>query len=80
VEQIFTDRAYYIDDWAYLQFNDFYQRPSSSGQHWFGSIPFPNRQVLRLGVYNYRAKVNTFAGYESKESTQNYYVSYRIDF
>jgi hypothetical protein len=80
VEQIFTDRSYYIDDWSYLQFNDFYQRPSSNGQHWFGSIPFSNRQVLRLGVYNYRAKVDTFARYEAKETTQNYYASYRVDF
>ena len=80
VEQIFTDRAFYIDDWSYLQFNDFYQRPSSNGQHIFGAISFPHRQVLRLGVYNYQAKVDRFAGYDSKVATQNFYASYRIDF
>jgi hypothetical protein len=80
VEQIFTDRSFYIDDWSYLQFNDFYQRPSSSGQHVFGAISFPHRQVLRLGVYNYQAKVDRFAGFDSKQTTQNFYASYRIDF
>lgn len=80
VEQIYTDRTFYIDDWSYLQFNDFYQRPSSNGQHVFGAISFPHRQVLRLGVYHYRAKVNTFAGFDSKQETQNFYASYRIDF
>lgn len=80
VEQIFTDHKYYIDDWSYLQFNDFYQRPSSRGQHLFVAIPLANRQVLRLGLYNYSARVNNFAGHESRQTTRNLYASYRLDF
>jgi hypothetical protein len=79
-EQIYTDEAFYLDEWAYLQFNEFYQRSNNNGQHYFVAIPFAFNQVLRFGMYNYRAGVSEPNLYDYTERTHNYYTSYRVDF
>jgi hypothetical protein len=79
-EQIFTDENFYLDEWAYLQFNEFYQRSNNNGQHYFVAIPFAYNQVLRFGMYDYRAGVSEANLYLYSERTQNYYTSYRVDF
>lgn len=80
VEKIFTDSHFYLDEWAYLQFNEFYQRSNNNGQHYFVAFPIENQQVLRLGLYDYLAGKAPANNYMTKERTQNYYMTYRIDF
>jgi hypothetical protein len=79
-ELIHTGRAYYLDDRAYLHFNDFYIRSRNSGQHIFITIPFKFAQVVRLGLYNYSAKSDPVNFEDNQETVNNYYLSYRIDF
>lgn len=80
IEHIQTDKNFYLDEYAYLQFNEFYQRSNNNGQHYFFAIPFSHNQVLRFGLYDYRAGVVPANNYLVKDRTQNYYTSYRVDF
>lgn len=80
VEHIQTDKNYYLDDYAYLQFNEFYQRSSNNGQHYFFAVPFSHNQVIRFGLYDYKAAEAPANNYFVKDRTQNYYTSYRVDF
>ena len=80
IEYINTDKNFYLDEYAYMQFNEFYQRSNNRGQHYFFSIPFNHNQVIRFGVYDYRAGVAPSNLYLVKERAQNFYTSYRVDF
>jgi hypothetical protein len=80
LEHISTDKNFYLDEWSYLQFNDFYQRSNNNGQHYFFTVPFSHNQVLRFGMYDYRAGISEANLYLYTERTQNYYTSYRVDF
>ncbi len=80
IEYIDTDGDFYLDDYAYLQFNEFYQRSNNKGQHYFVAIPFSHGQVVRFGVYDYRAGTALNNNYTSRDATRNVYTSYRIDF
>ena len=79
-ELIHTGRAYYLDDRAYLHFNDFYIRSRNSGQHIFFTMPFKYAQIIRVGLYNYTAKADPINFEDNRETVNNYYLSYRIDF
>ena len=80
MEYIATDKNFYLDEWAYLQFNEFYQRSNNSGQHYFLTFPLKDNQVLRFGVFDYHAGAAPENLYFYKERTRNFYTSYRIDF
>jgi hypothetical protein len=80
VEHIQTDKNFYLDEYAYLQFNEFYQRSNNKGQHYFFALPFSHNQVIRFGLYDYKAGLAPGNNYLVKDRTQNYYTSYRIDF
>jgi hypothetical protein len=80
VEHISTDKNFYLDEYAYLQFNEFYQRSNNKGQHYFFAIPFSHNQVIRFGLYDYKAGVAPANLYLTNDRTQNIYTSYRIDF
>jgi hypothetical protein len=79
-EYITTDKKFYLDEFTYLRFNDFYQRSNTKGNHVFFAIKFPHQQTLRIGLYNYTAGRAPANDYYSKEVTNNSYVSYRLDF
>jgi hypothetical protein len=80
IEYINTDKNFYLDEYAYLQFNEFYQRSNNKGQHYFIAIPFNHQQVIRFGLYDYKAGVAPANNYFTNDRTQNIYTSYRIDF
>jgi hypothetical protein len=80
VEKIFTDKTFYLDEYAYLQFNEFYQRSNNNGQHYFVAFPLEHQQILRLGLYDYQAGKAPANLYNTTEKTQNFYVMYRVDF
>lgn len=79
-EIIHTGRAYYLDDQAYLHFNDFYIRSRNSGQHIFFTMPLKYAQIVRIGLYNFTAKSDPANFEDNSETVNNYYLSYRIDF
>jgi hypothetical protein len=80
IEHINTDGDFYLDDYAYLQFNEFYQRSNSKGQHYFFAIPFSHGQIVRFGVYDYKAGKALSNNYDNKDATRNFYTSCRVDF
>lgn len=79
-EHIATDKDFYLDEYTYLRFNDFYQRSNNNGDHVFFTIKLPHQQSLRLGVYRYKAGVAPANLYFTKQQTTNSYLSYRVDF
>jgi hypothetical protein len=79
-ENITTDKNFYLDEFTYLNFNDFYQRSNTNGHHVFFAVKFPHQQTVRVGHFNYTAGEAPNNDYYSKETTNNTYVSYRLDF
>jgi len=79
-EHIATDKTFYLDEYTYLHFNDFYQRSNNSGDHYFVTVKLPNQQSLRFGHYNYNAGLAPANLYDTVQRTRNTYLSYRLDF
>lgn len=80
LEYIKTHPNFYIEDYAYLQFNGFYNRANSEGLHPFVSYQLDLYQRLRLGLYRYRAGKAPLYGLNYRENASNVYLSYRLDF
>lgn len=80
LEYIKTDADFYLDDFNYMQFNDFYQRSDNEGFHYFYTYVIDPSQRIRLGVYDYRGEIALQNNWDYRERTRNVYTSYRLDF
>lgn len=79
-EYIKTGKNYYLEEYAYLHFSNFYLRGNSEGYHPFISYQIDLHQRIRLGWFYYRAGHDKTYAKEYTEKGNNLYLSYRVDF
>lgn len=76
-EYIVTERNHYIDDWTYLNMNDFYKAPKNTGAHLFWSMPIYNNLRLRLGTFQYKVSESSVT---AGRDVASYYSQLRLSF
>jgi hypothetical protein len=58
-EYIRTDKAYYLDEWTYLNTIPFYQTPGAHGFHVYTAVPVVNHVIARVGYYKLHVDPNS---------------------
>jgi hypothetical protein len=79
-EYIHTDKAYYLDEWTYLNTIPFYQTPNARGFHVYTAVPVVDHVIARVGYYKQHVNPNDLTGSANETNAHSVYGQLRIDF